>query len=593
MNNKKKLICLSLGALLLAGCSSKTKNGEFNKDYSEFVNKNIKKVKTTDYLKDSIEEKIDIKKRLDFDNTKKLSSILENLGEIDGNTYLLSNDSDDIFIQNIKNSHKLEISSFSKLNQYIQDTSNYFIFIKKNKFIKNRVKIVSIKNQEVYEKSLKNIPFSVDGKIAISNIIEQLKDISGFNVIAKDIAKEDDKKTDKRTNERLFSSNDVGDLFDNTYISFAGENVMELLDYISLSFNVYVDVDYESKTIIFQKLKAKLFNLSLSNVEYSGSLDVKKSIKNDVGSDGGDSKSVKTKIKLDILDSLENSLESILKLNDTKGSLLALNRTVGTVFIKADKETMQDMSLLINDFNTAFEKQIDFKLEIFEFAVTKDFNAGISLGAVFKNSARYVGELKQAAFADSIFNLTDQRTTGNRVSVNSATLNSKTIRLIKQTRHGYILKNSIPYFIDATDSKSYIKSITKTTSENSAGVPEDKITPEISEVNEGTVLSILAKVNGNKIEFNIQPKIVRVNGITQVAFDDNTISLPDVSVSTFTSNVILKNGEKKIIGYLTTYDDANDYSGIVPIENFILGGSRSKHYFRKETVYVISANIRE
>jgi len=175
--------------LLLSGCSSKSENGEFNKVFEKFVDNNVKKTSAKNYLKDSIEEKIDKVKTIDFDNTKKLSSILENLGEIDGNTYLLSPKVEDFFVQNIKSSHKLKINTFEKLNQYIQDTSNYFIYIQKNRFVKNRVKIVSVKNQTIYEKNLKNIPFSIDGKIAVSNIIEQLKEVSGFNVIAKNIPK--------------------------------------------------------------------------------------------------------------------------------------------------------------------------------------------------------------------------------------------------------------------------------------------------------------------------------------------------------------------------------------------------------------------
>ncbi len=57
--------------------------------------------------------------------------------------------------------------------------------------------------------------------------------------------------------------------------------------------------------------------------------------------------------------------------------------------------------------------------------------------------------------------------------------------------------------------------------------------------------------------------------------------------------MILKNGDRKIIGYLTSYENAKDYDGILPIEDFVLGGANSKKYFRKETVFVISADIRE
>ena len=97
-----KLSTITLSILLLSGCSSKSENGEFNKVFEKFVDNNVKKTSAKNYLKDSIEEKIDKVKTIDFDNTKKLSSILENLGEIDGNTYLLSPKVEDFFVQNIK-----------------------------------------------------------------------------------------------------------------------------------------------------------------------------------------------------------------------------------------------------------------------------------------------------------------------------------------------------------------------------------------------------------------------------------------------------------------------------------------------------------
>ena len=333
----------------------------------------------------------------------------------------------------------------------------------------------------------------------------------------------------------------MNDLFENTYISFGGKNIMELLNYISNSFNIYVDVDYESKTIIFQKQKPKSFNITLNNIAYSGTLDVKKSISNDVGETDSDKKAITTEIKLEIMDSLEKSLNIILRSSNLENNVMAFNKTIGSIFVIADKKTMKEIATQISNFNDIFKKQIDFKLEIFEFAVTKEFNAGVSLGGSI-DTANLTGNFLSSTISNSIFNV---ETKSDASGIKGVNLNNKTIKLIKQTRHGYILKNSIPYSIDVTDSKSYVKTVnSETTTTN--GVSTTEVTPETSEINEGTVLSVLAKVNGNEVEFNLQPKIVRINGIETATYDGNSISLPDLSVNTFSSNVILKNGEKKI-----------------------------------------------
>ncbi len=580
-------------ALVFTSCSTlNTKHGEFNKNFKEFISKDFKETQTKDYVKDSIKEKIDNNKTISLENTKRLSSLLEDISLIDGKAYMLASDSDDIFVRATKNSHTLNINSFRKLNEYIQDTSNQFIYVKKNRFLKNRVKIVSVKNKESIEKNLKRIPFTVEGKMSISEILEEIRAVSGFNLIAKKIPNvEADEKEDESINKKLFSEDSLDDLFDNTFISFSGNNIMELLDYISMSFNIYVDIDYERKNIIFEKIKSKVFNITLNNISYSGSLDVEKEPDNDVGDAAGAKQSIKTKVKLEIMESLEANLQTILDSSSVDGKVFTFNKTVGTIFVMADKKTMGEISRQIKIFNDIFSKQIDFKLEIFEFAIQKDFESGISLGMNI-DTATHAGSFATRAIADTILDFTNKASFTNKLNINGAKLNNKIVRLLKQTRHGYILKNSIPYFIDVTDSKSYIKSI-KTSTTVTEGISVKDTEPETSEINEGTVLSILAKISGNKIEFNLQPKIVSVNSIETVTIGEEQISLPDLSVNTFTSNVILKNGDRKIIGYLTSYENAKNYDGVLPIEDFVLGGANSKKYFRKETVFVISADIRE
>jgi hypothetical protein len=589
-----KLGLISVLLVFFTSCVQKTQNGAFNKDYNNYIKSDFNKTRTKNYVKDSIKEILNKNNNLELENPKRLSSILDNLGLIDGNNYLLDDEAKDIFIKSVKESYKLNINNFDKLNQYIQDTSNYFIYIKKNRFLKNRIKVVGLRNQSIYKKDLKNIPFSIDGRMSVSEVLEQLKNVSGFNVIAKNLPSTKKKKTDVKANEKLFGNNSLDGLFNNTYISFSGNNIMELLNYISASFNLYVDVDYKNKIIIFQKLKSKVFTISLNNIQYSGSLDIEKTVKNDVGSDSS-KKSISTKIELDLLDSLKVGLEDMLEKSKIDQSLLFFNKAVGTVFVQADKKTMKNISIIIDNFNTIFDKQIDFELEIYEFAVRKGFDVGISLGAKIDTKTS-TGEFKSNQITNSIFNIIEKAGTSSITkSIPSANLNNQFVRLLTQSRHGYILKNSIPYYMDFTTSQNYVKTI-ETKNETTNNVTSTKVTPIIETTSEGTIISVLAKVNGNKIEFNIQPKVVNVDASNVQNFgkdeEQQSITLPKVSLNTFTSNIILKSDERRIIGYLTEYEDTNNYNGIVPIENFIIGGEQSRKYFRKETVFVVSAKIR-
>ena len=72
----------------------------------------------------------------------------------------------------------------------------------------------------------------------------------------------------------------------------------------------------------------------MNNVEYSGTLDVKNDVKNDIGKSGSGSKAITTKIKLDILESFEKSLNTVLKQSSEKTSVISFNRTTGRIFVK-------------------------------------------------------------------------------------------------------------------------------------------------------------------------------------------------------------------------------------------------------------------
>jgi type II secretory pathway component GspD/PulD (secretin) len=251
---------------------------------------------------------------------------------------------------------------------------------------------------------------------------------------------------------------------------------------------------------------------------------------------------------------------------------------------------MENIEKVINDFNAIFNKQIDFELDIYEFAVTKDFTYGVSVGGkITRGKFTYDTEGKMTnELAKSIFKIT-KKTSNVYAKVESV---NNIVQLLQNTSHGYVIKNNMPYMIDLTNSKNYVKTITRTSTITN-GVNSETVTPETDTISEGTILTVLPRIVGKRVELNIEPNIVTINKITKETYDGNTISLPDISTNKFKSNITMLDGEKRIIGYITQYQDISDYNGVLPLNHFIIGGENGKKYIRKEIVFVVGVRIKK
>jgi len=70
---------------------------------------------------------------------------VKELGEIEHKEYHLSKDSKDLIVPSVNNPNILKIQTFFDLQNYIQTLLNYKIYVAKNEFFTNRVKIVKTK----------------------------------------------------------------------------------------------------------------------------------------------------------------------------------------------------------------------------------------------------------------------------------------------------------------------------------------------------------------------------------------------------------------------------------------------------------------
>jgi hypothetical protein len=563
--------------ILFTGCSIK----ELDKEFKEHVDQNYMKETTLNrnYTKEKIREIHKRKVFIDLSVQRKLSQVLEELGSIDGKVYMLQGE--DIDVRRVSNGDRLRINSFNTLNNYIKDTTNFTMVVTKNRFLKNRTKVVELRDLKSVESNLGKIPFTIQGSIAVVDALEEISKVTGFNIIFSDNSSA--KKQPAAATESLDDS--LEEAFSDNYISYRGNNVANFLNLLSNNYNIFVDIDYAHKIIKFSKTKDRVFHIFVNNIDITGTMDNEKKYEGTEASQ----LSVKTNVEIKLLDDLEKNLRAII----TNDDVMNFNKSSGQVYIRATKSVMESAAKLIHDFNAIFDKQLDFTLDIYEFVVKKDFRGGVSVGAAINSNfdgaaVSTTGNTNE--LTDNLIQSIFSYSNGNTMTVN-ANIQNMFARLTKVNKHGYMLKNNIPYAMDLTDSKSYIQSI-KSTTTTSNGVTTTIREPDTDNYDEGIVVTVLPRVVGKKIELNIAPTLLSVNSITETTFDGETITLPDVSNQRFKSNITLQSGEKKIIGYITQYKNAKDYAGIVPIEDFLFGGENDQQFIRKEIVFVSGVKIK-
>ncbi len=577
----KIAILTILPLFILNSCGVKN----LNKDFRRYVDKNYVKDSNNGYLKRKVQQNIIHQTYLDLSIKKSISTLLKELSAIDGHVYIFKGE--DIDIEPCTNSQKLHIDSFRKLNQYIQDTTNLTMIITKNRFLKNRAKIVELADLHSLESNLNKVPFYLKGSVSINDALEEMSKLTGFSIVYKTSNTPSLPQSSEPSLQNVVAQAQSGNFFEGKYTFFSGTNVADFLNLLSNNFNLFVDIDYKNKLITFSKKKSKIFHVFVNNINMSGTLNGQKTVS---GVNGGSNSNlpISSQVNINILADLENNLKKLI--SKDPNSILSFNKTSGQIFIKTDKRTMESATKLINDFNAIFNKQIDFQLDIYEFAVTKNFTYGVSIGGKITRGkfTADTGSGRTNELIKSIFNITKQ---GSQLNADVESTN-KIVQLLQNTNHGYTIKNNMPYMIDLTNSKNYVKTITTTINHSVSGDTQ-VTTPETDTISDGTILTVLPRIVGKRIELNIEPNIITINKISKESYDGNTISLPDISTNKFKSNITLLSGERRIIGYITQYQDVSDYNGILPLNHFIIGGENNKKYIRKEIVFVVGARISE
>lgn len=594
----KNRIVLSIIAcsIVFSGCT--VSDMSQNKSFDSLA-KDVVKEKKEPIISNNVNEIIVEKTFVDLSYDKRLSVVLKELGDLEKISYYLSinNKSKDITIPAISNQFKVRIKDFEDLNSYVQDVLGSTLVITKNEFLSTKTKVVEIQDSKEHENSLAKIRMEINANNNnFKEIMTLVSKTSGFNIIY---------------------GHDIDMNLNDLNINYHGDNLQGLISYIEESFNLYVDIDYKHKVIKFEKYKKRYFDLVVSDNNINGTTDNESitAIQGGTALPTTTSKALTKTISIGLYKDLKENLNTLFSsrstgttnttlgattgatTSTTSSSYYILNNTTGKIMVNADKVTMKAAEKVIDEFNDSFAKQVKVNLEVFEVMVSNDKNFGID--------GKFSYDLKNSKSFESGSNISGSIT--NNVAANIFTFNkidnkfpmevfisslNSVGKIVNSNSYFMMTRNHIPYNKRIVTSTDYVKSVRTTTNTGTTTITStQESTQETNTANEGFTITMIPNIVGENISLNINPNITQLLEMKDEIYNNSKITLPKTNAENFTSEVILKDGEKFVIGSVTTYEKADNYKGVLPIENFAIGGNNGSSFLRKETVFVLSAEI--
>jgi len=573
--NYTKIALSGIAALVLfGGCSTRELNNDFNvysaKAYKDYKIGNKKKIDKV-MKKDEIRIKKDY---IDLSVSKSLSSVLKELGSLNNRIYML--DGKDIRLKSTEMSKILKIKDFFGLKRYIEDTTNYTLDIINNKYVKDRVKKVVLVDKESKRVGFDNIDFHVYGKQTVSSALSTLAKKIGYSIVY-----------DKDLSNDMDSYNRGGTLkdFRDMDVAFNGNNISDFLNYIEKNFNVYADIDYNNKMIIIKKYKTQVFTIYPLNYRVSKNITVNSIEATSESGGNSGTQSTTQSYTSNVVEDIKRNLTNLL--DRGPNAKIIFNEDSGKVVVKTTRNNMEEIKKYIEKINDVYNKQVEVTVSIYEFVLNKNFDFGTDILTDYSNGkSKY--HLSTSNLLKSILTGTFLNSKG-KVNVNVG-IDNDFIRYAKSYSYDLTMVNNIPKTITIQNSQDYVKSITSTTTSNTATTVSSNI--EVSTVNQGISIDVLPRIIGDKISIKTDVKINNLNDFKQHSdANGNSILLPDTDSRVIPSHTIITNGERILVGSFQTYQDLKSYTGVAPVEDFVIGGKSGKKFIKKEIIVVLSAKI--
>ncbi|MDD5373323.1 MAG: hypothetical protein PHO62_07865 [Sulfurimonas sp.] len=582
---------LVTAALVLGGCSTTKRMESYSADVVK--DNNVSSV-TKSNLESEFKEIIVTPTEVDISTPKTIKSVLRELQDIDSKIYMLDSGSKNMEIPINK---RFKIKSLEDLKSYLSTTTDYTVEVASNKFRVDLPKMIRIihKNSVLQNIVKQSIPLSIvsqNSHMTAKDALVAVSKETKFSLIFK-YANLANAKTslDALSGQGVSNFGGAGGqnlnvgIFDNAIINFQGNNLADFFSYIENSFDVYVDVDYEKKQIVISQIKANFLKLALSDV-FIESKESQTTGSNDNKSGG---KLTTSNIYIKMYKELENKLNAVFGLSSgaTTGAAQATNEYYkidsnnGEALIVAGREKLERAREVINSFNENYSKSVYVDFRIYEVLVYNDNRLGSKISG---SSGRFNMNLNSEA--SSVLDFT--RTTG------TLTLNTfidslhKYGHVIKGYRVSSRMTNNIPKSLQLTTMDEYVSRITDNTT-TATGVTNTQISNETTTLIYGKTITMKPSVFSDSCAIEIDFQATGKPSLQTRNLGNNQIEIATNKTNDIYRDIVrLRNNETVIVNTIQDSMAASEYSGVVPIENFIIGGTSDKSFLKRETIYIIS-----
>ena len=543
MKNIKNLLTVCFFAMFFVACSSKGFHDEMIENTKKSLDKKDYQNLKESYSGSLVEEKQVNKEFISILDDKSLGDILKEMEIIDGNYYYLK--SSDVLIPK----SRIKIHNIAELNQYLNAVLDKELFIKKNGSI-YLVKLLS--TSETKKQSIEHIPFELNGQISVEELIKLMTAESGYEVsIGNFIENKDD--------------------FQNSIISVNSKTLKDIMNSLSHTKDVFVDIDYDKEVINVNRYKDIVIELNIPL------LDLKSTNQTSTQETSGESK-VENNSQIVLYDELDKMLKNIISTD--KVSTYHIDKASGLIFLKSTKAIENAVRTIAKAYESSFAKEAVIEFERIELALNKNREYGIGTFSDDRQTNSGAGVIRDLSEGGA-FSFTSDNAT--RLLKVTATANNEIGKILNYSKNVIVLKNNIPAVQSISQNTDYIEKIETTITENTTTSEAT-----VNTIKDGTSITAMAKIARDKIFLNITPNVKKLIRITERQIGDSVLQLPEYNDQSYNISREIRLGETSIVGSIIIHDDAKDYQGILPIEGFAIGGSDSKSYIRREIVYVVT-----
>ncbi|MFK2822242.1 hypothetical protein ACH5BK_04600 [Arcobacter sp. YIC-80] len=544
MLKKLKIISIFLLSILFGtGCSQNYHNEMMTRAKKSVNKKSLINIKES-YSQSLVNEKTNKRDYIDISNEKSLSAVLKELELIDGNFYFLK--SSDLLIPK----SRMKIHNMSELNQYLNAVLDKELFIKKSGSI-YLVKLLS--KSEAKRQSIDRIAFKLDGEISVEELMKLITSESGYEISIGSYIEDTQK-------------------FQDSIISVNTKNLIDAIDSIANSKNVYVDIDYDKEVINIKRYKDVVveLNIPVLNLKTTNETSTKET--------SGES-TIENSSQIVLYDELNKMLENIISNDEI--STYHIDKASGLIFLKSTKSVENAVRTIVKAYEESFSKETTIEFERIELVLNKGREYGIGTLSSNRQTNANAGVVKNINDGGTFSFVSDN---ANRLLNLTGTANNEVGKILNYSKNVIVLKNNIPSVQSISQNTDYIEKIETTKDENG------NITSEatVNTIKDGTSITAMAKILRDKIFLNITPNIKKLIKIDSKKIGDADIQLPQYKDQSYNISREVSLGETVVVGSIIVHDDTKDYQGVIPLEGFAVGGTDSKKYVRREIVYIVT-----